>query len=805
MPAKYEKVIAVELKVADAAFVISSSMKRLGWDSLYVNEVMKTITGRLARRMTMAGLNWNYDFHMTVRWQEAEEGISVELSLEERTYSHGQPECAKLTKAFEEALIEDVLTATEASRIKQEGARWATLGEIEKAGYLGELDDHRQLVVAQVGEQWLRLPVEGTNRHALVCGPTGSGKTTGIFIPNLIERTKSSAIVTEATGAKGVADLFQKTAGYRKACGQKIYYFNPDDLSSSRINPLDRVRTIRQAWRVVEIIMQTTTMSSHRGDQSWELSERLLLAALIMHVVGERERGRCNLGYVAELLEEGPDALEDVVGRSKVPFARRFYNTFWKNSTDKYRNLVAAGLVSRLKVFYYPTIRELTSTTDVPFGRLNQELFTMYISVAADNHELKPVAALMLNLALGVVAEGKSRYPLMLMLDEFTNFGYIRGFPSKLTIMRHDGVPVVLGVQDLVQLDNTYANEAKTLRSQPSTRIFFKPNDPDTAVILSKALGEYTKEESTVTSSGQIQKHRDRKMLLTADELLNLGAVDERGPEEQLERPSMIVFLPKTRPALLYAANWKDYAEQCNPDEYPPPRNPERAVDDELLEGRAEVVEEVLEGAQSPEVEHALLPGPGPDPVDEFIARMREQALASDTWQYPKIWYEPVAGRYVKEGKELAFSLTPDSPITQLESFMALWEDADGAVRAAITEQEYNKIVAWWERAAMRSERDRWVQPQEKVPAVDEKPVSKWEQMAGLEGDCQPGDPLPEFPATNEVEQREPEVKAALLAEPVVEEVAEEALPAEPVIEEVLPPVESLEEDEDLGFGGAWD
>lgn len=92
-----------------------------------------------------------------------------------------------------------------------------------------------------------------------------------------------------------------------------------------------------------------------------------------------------------------------------------------------------------------------------------------------------------------------------------------------------------------------------------------------------------------MTSSGLIQKLRDRKMLLTSDELLNLGAVDERGPEEQLERPS-IVFLPKTRPALLNAANLKDYAEQCNPDEYPPPRNPERAVDDELLEGMAEVL-----------------------------------------------------------------------------------------------------------------------------------------------------------------------------------------------------------------------
>lgn len=83
------------------------------------------------------------------------------------------------------------------------------------------------------------------------------------------------------------------------------------------------------------------------------------------------------------------------------------------------------------------------------------------------------------------------------------------------------------------------------------------------------------------------------------------------------------------------------------------------------------------------------------------------------------------------------------------------------------------------------------MQPQEKMPAIDEKPVSIWEQMAGPEVDCQPGDPLPESPVVTEVEQREPEVEAALLAETVPEGVAEEPLRAEPVGDEVPTTVES--------------
>ena len=41
--------------------------------------------------------------------------------------------------------------------------------------------------------------VSRTNWHALICGPTGAGKSSGFFIPNLLSRVGSSAIVTEAT------------------------------------------------------------------------------------------------------------------------------------------------------------------------------------------------------------------------------------------------------------------------------------------------------------------------------------------------------------------------------------------------------------------------------------------------------------------------------------------------------------------------------------------------------------------------------------------------------------------------------
>ncbi len=48
--------------------------------------------------------------------------------------------------------------------------------------------------------------------HSIVCGRTGNGKSSTILIPNPIERTGTSAIVTEATAGSDDPDLFAKTA-----------------------------------------------------------------------------------------------------------------------------------------------------------------------------------------------------------------------------------------------------------------------------------------------------------------------------------------------------------------------------------------------------------------------------------------------------------------------------------------------------------------------------------------------------------------------------------------------------------------
>lgn len=61
-------------------------------------------------------------------------------------------------------------------------------------------------------------------------------------------------------------------------CGDnRIYYFNPDDLHSDRINPLDVVNSYAKAQELAQLVIENTTSKNNYGDDVWPKSEANLL------------------------------------------------------------------------------------------------------------------------------------------------------------------------------------------------------------------------------------------------------------------------------------------------------------------------------------------------------------------------------------------------------------------------------------------------------------------------------------------------------------------------------------------------
>jgi len=560
-------------KVAEIA---RTALARGGWRVDFINTELCELAANYEKNDRIKGTNWRYSYHLVIRWDEIEGGSKVEISIEESNYQWTLQKCSEKVKEIVDVMHEAAsryqkIVEKEPKRTKYGSARWGTLKDIKEAGYWGGdpaiVPDGRLLVSPGEDDELVAVNETDTIKHAIVVGPTGSGKTSGIFIPNLIARCNKSALVTEARAGNDKPDLYWKTARYRAVMGgQMIYHFDPDDLTSHRINPLDAVKTYDDARDMAQLIVDNTTGKNNYGDDVWPKSEANMLTTLIGHAASQD----MHLGYIRALLREGPEGMEKIIKESPVEQVREDYRGFMNTSREGFRYGVVASLITRLGLWSSPKVVALTEKTDIDMDALAHQRFTFYLSVPANKPNLKPVAALVFNYLLNHIQNNHFDDPPFLLLDEFTNFGMIPKINEKLSIIRHQKISFMLGFQDFAQLDNVYdRGVANDLRKQPRTRIFFRPADYEPAEAISKMAGKTTVFERTISSSGQIQEKEMGRWLIEPSEVMNL-------PDDRI-----IVFTPGTPPLMLPAYNWQAFSLAT---EHPPETRPEIVVSDETIQ-----------------------------------------------------------------------------------------------------------------------------------------------------------------------------------------------------------------------------
>jgi type IV secretion system protein VirD4 len=541
-----------------------------GWRIKYLNERLRQLSAFETTSERVGQDVWHFEFDAIIKWKKIGDRLEIDVTVTEKQMQWTAQQCEDRCNRILDGVAEDIENYQEYEKdnVASEAygsARWATQADLQESGYLDPTRDHRRFILGPGDAgQYISIPAAEAAMHGTVCGPTGSGKSSTVYIPNLLLRTGTSAIVTEATAGDEPPDLFLRTSGFRKTAGHKIYKFNPDDLTSHRINPLQHIKTYDQAAQVANLIMQNTS-SKYSTDQIWDNSERQLLTVLILHAVSENE----SLGTIRRWLRQGPEGLGMIVMNSQVEEAREEFWGFYSASSEGFRCGVISGLMQRLNLWVIPRIVALTEKTDVDLKALPNELFTFYLAVPAHKTHLKPLSALIFNFILNLSLEQKFKHPLSLFLDEFTNYGVIPGMAEKLTIIRHRDIPAVLGFQDYAQLRKVYdENDAALLFGQPGTKIFFRPRELGTARRISDSLGSRTVVERRTNSAGHIHHREFSRPLMNAGEVMSLP------------KGRALVFTPSTQPLLLKTFQWQQFKEAMA---YAPPQFRKIEVNEELV------------------------------------------------------------------------------------------------------------------------------------------------------------------------------------------------------------------------------
>lgn len=197
---------------------------------------------------------------------------------------------------------------------------------------------------------------------------------------------------------------------------------------------------------------------------------------------------------------------------------------------------VLSTALSYLGLYRDPVVAKNTAVSDFCVMDLldPKQPVSFYLVISpAHLSRLRPLIRLVINMILRLLTEKmefgeqKEKQRLLLLLDEFPQFGRIDAVETALAVMAGYGMKALVVCQDKNQLEKAYTKE-HSIVSNCHVRVFFTPNEIDSANFISKTLGKRTIQVANENNAYNMFKSTTSlsatgRELLTPEEVLELA------------------------------------------------------------------------------------------------------------------------------------------------------------------------------------------------------------------------------------------------------------------------------------------
>ncbi|WP_276963352.1 type IV secretory system conjugative DNA transfer family protein [Ferrimicrobium acidiphilum] len=320
-----------------------------------------------------------------------------------------------------------------------------------------QLSRHRRLLVAD-------------EHSLLVVGPTRSGKTTRVVLPNLCSFTGSLV----ATSVK--TDLLAAEVLQARERRGRLVIIGDQRLATHRWDPTCEAVDDRQAAAIAHaLVLAQPSFGVTSGDtQFWyQLAEPIVAGALR----ASQLTGAPMLGWM-----DDPGELYrslNTHGAHRLAEAVLAICAMEDRQRDSVL-LTARGLLAPLAHGgnELPTIR----VAELLEGESSS---TFLVASAAEQEFLSLLFSLLLSRIVAAALESRREHPLLLCLDELANLAPIPNLDRLAAIGVGQGVRLISIVQDLAQLESRYGRSANSIINNHASKLFMSPtSDPITRSYL---------------------------------------------------------------------------------------------------------------------------------------------------------------------------------------------------------------------------------------------------------------------------------------------------------------------------------
>jgi type IV secretory pathway TraG/TraD family ATPase VirD4 len=332
-------------------------------------------------------------------------------------------------------------------------------------------DPHAEIFVGGVG-----VPRNTENRHCLLAGATGSGKSQAFYQILEVARARGDAAVVADVNAEMLSRFFDPSRG--------DVILNPLDKRSENWSPLAEISGPWDADRIAKSIIP----DGEGGSAEWNHYAQVLLSAVLAKVWAE---GGKNFELTTLLLSAPSEDLG--IALEGTPAAQLF----------------APGAERMLS-----SIRAITATYCQSLSYLNPSVgrdgfsITKFIQTEAREKRgawmffpvrddffksFKSLVAGQIDIAISALlsAPDDESRRVWYSLDEFATWGRINSITDLLTKARKKGGCAALGLQSISQIREAYGQHgAQTLLSCLGNWLTLRSGDSETGEYMSRSIGD---------------------------------------------------------------------------------------------------------------------------------------------------------------------------------------------------------------------------------------------------------------------------------------------------------------------------
>lgn len=420
-----------------------------------------------------------------------------------------------------------------------------------------------------------------SEKHVLVIGATGCGKTQKIIIPNIYHnaysKDKPSMIIVDPK-----SEIYNITYNHLKQNNYLIYRIDLRDFHLSYLwNPLKIVWDYHNKYietKDIRYLLLTEkylnnivdyifNIKDNAKENTWTNGAKALFLGGSWFILQLQEcmpneivtENDFNIWAIVNMItikdplfEKWVENLNGYLSQKNID---NFYFPYLQNTYFNSAEATAAGYFGNfstiLKLFMTQTVKFVLQKNEIDYQKILDEKTALFIVTPDEDITYHTLIGLFVNQFYTYAVDYATKQPnltlkrqLQFLLDEFANIPTIPDFDVKIAVSRSRNIYFLCVVQSIAQLKTKYKNNYESLLNNFVTKIRLDTDEQD-AQNLSKSFGTKTILETSYSKNNNPKHNSNMSEQIKGINLMNVGDI------LQIKNPYGFITTQKVHPALV--------------------------------------------------------------------------------------------------------------------------------------------------------------------------------------------------------------------------------------------------------------